>query len=172
MSDEPRPRKSSIEAIARDLDVPVDALMAALSELFEGIESPEDLGDAVGLSVSAVFSEDVILSLPADIQDYVRAKEAKRAATRSQILDCIAQSLGHPEGFATAADEVRIETEALADSAIRSWEWGPELDHPGGGGPPIKTELQRLLHEHYELGADVHAFVDAALYPEDDEGTP
>ena len=149
------PHHPILEEIARQVGVPTKALFDACFQLFEGTEEVADFGEALSLSNAAVFSEEAIQRLPESIRDAVREMEASRATKRTEICNHIAQSLGR--SLEAGDSEWRAEVEQLADAAIRTWEWGPELEHPSG--PPTPLLLQKLLHEYCDMGATIHSFV-------------
>jgi len=161
----------SFDRLARQIGIPARKLREIASKLFEGLDTLASAGAAFGLSVSAIFSEAQIAELPASIRDGVRGLEATRSAKRAEILATIARSMGQTD-IASANAETRAEMNTLVEVAIDSWEWEAELNdkafqHFQATGQLLKesdaqpkTELQRLLKEHYKFGVDIHSFVD------------
>ena len=171
-----RRQTKSIEQRAKELGLTVDELHEFTSLLFgdQPDEAPRDQpdeaarnqpagGDAFGPSVSRVPSESEIAALPERTASIVRELEAKRAAKLKEILGCIATLMGHKD-LASLDAETRAAIERTALEVIEHWERKAKLAKPSR--PLITTNLQRLLHEHYELGENIHAYLDEA--PHDD----
>ncbi len=167
-----RRQTKSIEQRAKELGLTVDELHEFTSLLFgdqpdEAARDQPDAaardqpagGDAFGPSVSRVPSESEIAALPERTASIVRELEAKRAAKLTEILGCIATLMGHKD-LASLDAQTRAAIERTALEVVEHWERKAELAKPSR--PLITTNLQRLLHEHYELGENIHACLDEA----------
>jgi hypothetical protein len=129
----------------------------------EAARDPPSGEDASRPSASRMPSDADIAALPERIASIVRELEAKRAAKLTELLGCIATAMGH-EDLVSLDAETRRAIERTAREFVEHWERKAKIGKHSG--PLITADLQRLLHEHYELVENIHAHLDAA--PHDD----
>ncbi len=122
-----------------------------------------DSGEVLGRSARKVPSESEIAALPEPTAGTVRELEARRAAKMTEILGYIAALMGH-KNLASLDAETRMAVERTAQEFVEHWAREAELAMPSG--TPVTTGMQQLLHEHYELGKEIHAYLKKA--PHDD----
>ncbi len=155
-----RGKTKPIDERAKELGPWVGELRKVTSLLFG--DQPAS-GEVLGRSARKVSSESEIAALPEPTAGIVRELEAKRAAKMMEILGYIAALMGH-KNLASIDAETRMAIERTAQEFVEHGAREAELAMPSG--TPVTTGLQQLLHEHYELGKDIHAYLKGA--PHDD----